>query len=222
VIDLLGRLARHPCIRVAVISGRRLSHVQMLLPVPGVLLAGTYGIELQMPNGERINRVACDQVRPTLERLKPQWEYLIAMREGFFLEDKAWALALHARYAESSEADEVLARARRAASEAVSSDVFRLLGGHRFLEVAPTLADKGRSIEYLLEQDPWLDALPVYVGDDDKDEEAFEAVKAHNGITMLVAASRRVTRADGWLESPQSTRQWLMTLVNTRPQDRPC
>ena len=49
LVDLIERLARHPRFRVAVVSGRRLSHVQKLVPVPGVLLAGTYGIELQTP-----------------------------------------------------------------------------------------------------------------------------------------------------------------------------
>lgn len=41
---LLTRLNDHPRIRVTVISGRRLSHIQKLIPVPGILLAGTYGI----------------------------------------------------------------------------------------------------------------------------------------------------------------------------------
>lgn len=51
VVDLLTRLAQHPAIRVTVISGRRLSHVETLVPVPGVLLAGTYGIELRTAGG---------------------------------------------------------------------------------------------------------------------------------------------------------------------------
>jgi trehalose 6-phosphate phosphatase len=47
LIELLNRLAGQARLRIAVISGRRLSHVQSLVPVPGVLLAGTYGVELQ-------------------------------------------------------------------------------------------------------------------------------------------------------------------------------
>ena len=35
LVDLLATLARHPRIRIAVVSGRRLSHVQKLVPVPG-------------------------------------------------------------------------------------------------------------------------------------------------------------------------------------------
>jgi trehalose-phosphatase len=49
VIQLLTRLAKHSRIRGAVISGRRLSQLQELMPIPGIWLAGVYEIELQRP-----------------------------------------------------------------------------------------------------------------------------------------------------------------------------
>jgi trehalose 6-phosphate phosphatase len=212
LVDLLTGLAQHPRIRVAVVSGRRLGHVQELLPVPGILLAGTYGVELQTPEGERINRVERAAVRPPLDGLKIGWLGLIAGREGFFLEDKGWALALHARFAADDEAEEVLSAARRMASEAASAGPFRLLGGHKFLEIGPRLAHKGRTVEYLLERYPWPGALPLYLGDDDKDEEAFGVIRARGGMAVLVAQEPRATKADCRLESPQVVRRWLEML----------
>jgi trehalose 6-phosphate phosphatase len=212
LINLLTRLAQDPRFRIAVISGRRLSHVQSLLPVPGLLLAGTYGIELQTPNGAQINRVTYDGIRPTLDGLKPRWEHLIADRDGFFLEDKGWSLALHARFAPEDEAERLLDAAYQMATEVASSGLFRLLGGHKFLEIGPTLAHKGRTVAYLLERYPWAGALPVYLGDDDKDEEAFGVIQAGGGIAILVAGEPRDTQADCRLESPQAVRQWLEAL----------
>lgn len=212
VISVLTGLVQSPHLRTAVVSGRRLSHLRSLLGVPGLLLAGTYGIELQTPKGERINRVAYATIRPALDTLKPSWEHLIAGREGFFLEDKGWTLALHARFAEEDEAKEVLAAAHRLAVEAAHGGPFRLLGGHKFLEIGPRLAHKGHTVDYLLEHYPWPDALPIYVGDDDKDEEAFGVIKARDGIPILVAREPRHTQADCRLESPQAVRQWLGTL----------
>lgn len=212
VATLLVRLVAHPRIRVTMISGRRLSHVQRLIPVPGILLAGTYGIELQTAEGERIDRVAYEAVRPPLDRLKPHWESLVEDRKGFFLEDKGWALALHARFATDSEAASVLDNARRAAEEVVPSEPFRLLGGHKFLEVGPRLAHKGRTVEYLLERFPLPEGLLLYLGDDDKDEEAFGVIKEHGGFAVLVASEPRGTVADCRLESPAAAREWLETL----------
>lgn len=213
IIDLLTRLSAHTRFRVAVVSGRRLGHVEQLVPVDGVLLAGTYGIELRVPGGRRVDRVSFDAVRPPLEAVKPQWAALIEGREGFFLEDKNWALALHARYAEESEANQVLAAARSLVSE-MPPDLFRVLGGHRFLELGPQLAHKGRTVDHLLEHYPWPGALPLYLGDDDKDEEAFGVIRDHGGVAVLVSAEPRETAADGRLTSPQTTRRWLETLLS--------
>jgi trehalose-phosphatase len=218
IIELLTKLARYPRIRLAVISGRRLSDVRTLLPVPGVLLAGTYGVELLTPEGKQVNRVEYSAIRPALDDLKPRWERLITGREGFFLEDKNWALALHARFAQDDEAEQVLATARRMATEAAPSGAFRLLGGFKFLEIGPGLAHKGHTVEYMLDRYPWPSALPLYVGDDDKDEEAFGVIKSRGGMAILVAPEPRNTRADCRLESPQAVRRWLEALFTHFPQ----
>lgn len=213
LIDLLARLSQHPRIRITVVSGRRLDHVAALVPLSGVLLAGTYGVELQTPQGERLHRVTYTTIRPTLEDLKKDWQRLIAHREGFFLEDKGWALALHARFAAAEEAKAVLAEARAKADDVASLGSLRVLGGDRFLELGPRLAHKGKTVVYLLKRYPWAGALPVYLGDDDKDEEAFEVVKGQDGIAILVSPEPRHTQADCRLPSPQAARQWLEQLL---------
>jgi len=209
VVTLLDDLVRHPLVRVAVVSGRRLDYVEKLAPIPGALLAGTYGVELRLPDGERVERLAHEDVRPTLESVKPRWAALIARQDGFFLEDKGWALALHARFAGAREAEKALSAARRIADQIAPPGMFRILDGDRFLEIAPRRAHKGQTVEYLLNRYPWPGSLPVYLGDDDKDEEAFGVIKAHGGIAILVGQGPRKTQADGRLGSPWAARQWL-------------
>jgi trehalose 6-phosphate phosphatase len=224
LVDLLSQLANHPRIRAAIISGRRLDHVRRLVPVAGILLAGTYGIEIQTPQGVRFDRLEYGVVRPTLEKLKPQWSDLIDGREGFFLEDKGWALALHARFAEASETDRVLAAAHRLATDAIEggpAGTFRMLGGHKFLEIGPRSAHKGRTVEYIFESHPWPGSLPLYLGDDDKDEEAFGVIQAQGGLTIVVTPVPRDTQANYRLQSPQAARYWLRELqahLSDRPQ----
>jgi len=223
VVRLLAGLADYPAVRVTVISGRRLDHVEKLVhgldrqAVPRILLAGTYGVELRLPDGERVDRVPHHQIRPLLEAIKPRWRGLIDGREGFFLEDKDWALAIHAKDADDDQAEEVLRQARslaRAALEAASSPgQFRILGGHKFLEIGPALAHKGKTVAYLLSRYPWPGALPVYVGDDDKDEEAFDVIYDHGGVAVRVCREPCDTQADARLPSPAAVRQWLATLV---------
>ncbi len=213
VIALVTRLSRIPQLNVIVISGRRLSHVLALLPIPNILLAGTYGLEMQLPDGNRIDRVQLSTLHPALDQLELQWAQLIAGRAGFYLEDKGWALALHARYAEEDEAQNVLKQAADMAVEAISSSQFRGIKGTRFFEVAPLLANKGLTVSYLLDQYAAPGPLPVYLGDDTMDEEAFAVVKDRGGIPIVVATRPRITQATYRLESPAQVRQWLGQLV---------
>ena len=94
---------------------------------------------------------------------------------------------------------------------------FRLLGGHRFLECSPREADKKRTVEFLVSNYPWQrDALFVYLGDDDKDEIAFEAVQDLGGIVVAVGDRLRNSTADCWLPSPQAVRIWLWAIIEAR------
>ncbi|HSL31503.1 MAG TPA: trehalose-phosphatase [Anaerolineales bacterium] len=217
LITLLERLARKPGLRVTILSGRRLAHIRELLPVPGIMLAGTYGVELLSEQGDLIHRVALTEIRPFLESIKPAWSDLIAGQNGFYLEDKEWALALHARFAEDAEASEVLGKALEVATLKLPSGTFRILGGHKFLEVAPRIASKRETVAYLLQQYPLPQARLMYIGDDDKDEEAFPLIHDHGGVAVKViqpSQSNQATTANYFFHSPQDTLAWLEELLD--------
>ncbi len=216
LIDLLTALVRQPRLRVAVVSGRRLAHIRQLVPVPGILLAGTYGLEMQRADGTLVQRLPLGAVRPTVDAVKQRWTAELDGHSGFFLEDKGWTLAIHAKDAEPETGLRVLAAAEQAARQILRDappDRFRILGGDRFLELGPTIAHKGETVSHLLDAYAWPGALPVYLGDDDKDEEAFEVIVEAGGLALVVAATPRPTRATCRLESPQATRRWLATLL---------
>jgi trehalose-phosphatase len=222
LIALIADLASQPDIRVTIISGRRLAHIQSLIPVEGVLMAGTYGLELYTPDGETIDRLDYDRIRPLLDTLKEQWDSLLAGRSGFFLEDKGWTLAIHAKDASEEEANAVIRQARHQAHALLtgtSSELFRLQGGHRFLECGPRAADKKRTVKHLLATYPGDDgALLVYLGDDDKDEVAFEAIQEQGGLAAAVGERLRHSAASCWLASPQAARQWLRAVIEARKE----
>jgi trehalose 6-phosphate phosphatase len=216
IIQLLERLKLKPQIRLAVISGRRLKDLQALLPVKGIYLAGTYGVEIQTPDGEVEYRLEYGRIRPQLDKIKPQWQSLIAGEKGFFLEDKGWSLALHARFAESDLAERVLQAASLTFEEHRLGGEFRLLGGNRFLEAAPSIAHKGGAVDYLLLKYPLVNDQVVYIGDDDKDEDAFSVIHSHAGLAVWVLHQPDTAcsdLADYTFPSPEALRGWLSCLV---------
>jgi len=216
IVDLLRRLAAKTNIRVAIISGRSLRDVQSLIPVSGIDLAGTYGVELVTADGNQILRVDHSVIRPYLDIIKPKWMEIVEGESGFYIEDKDWSLALHAKFSDDESASRVIALAREVIEQELPEEYFRILGGHKFLEAAPLLAHKGMTVDYLLNKHPFPDAQLIYIGDDDKDEEAFEFIIDHGGIAIKVISNKQMavtTRANFTLESPAQVNAWLGSLL---------
>jgi trehalose 6-phosphate phosphatase len=209
LIALIQSLAKHPKIKLAIISGRRLAHIEKLVPLSEIWLAGSYGLEMRTPTGDYLHRADYENVRPQLDQLKPQWAALLHNLEGFYLEDKGWSLALHARFADDSVAEQILMQGHVLAEQTCSEEKFQLLGGHKFLEIAPQEADKGNTVAYLLGQEHQSNRVPIYLGDDDKDERAFPIVQQFGGFAGCVCNPKRCTCADFVLESPYQARDWL-------------
>lgn len=209
VIHLVSQLADSPNVRVSIVSGRRLGHIRKLIPVKNVLLAGTYGVEMQTPDGKEVHQIEYESIRPRLDSLKPQWQKLIEGKEGFYLEDKGWALAIHARRAQENEGLQVLESAEKMLTPDTLGEHLQKIHSYRFLEVGPHNADKGHALRYLFDKFHWKGAVPIYIGDDDKDEEAFHAINEQDGYSILVASEQRKTEANYILASPDEVHQWL-------------
>ncbi len=210
---LLSRLAGRKSFQTIVLSGRPLSSLQALLPIDGMILAGTYGAEVQMPDGRIIRHADPAALRPAVEQIRRAWGALTENRQGFFIEDKGMAVALHARFADADEAQSVMEDARREAEDLMRGEDLRLLGGDRFLEAAPANADKRLAVDWLLDRFAGRGAYPVYFGDDDKDEEAFDAIRCRSGLPIVVGERQPETRALVRLHSPENVRVWLEDML---------
>eukprot|EP00894_Picocystis_sp_ML_P003852 jgi/Pico_ML_1/54369/g4728.t1 len=95
----------------------------------------------------------------------------------------------------------------------------KVTSGKKVLEIRPDLQwDKGRALLYLLsalslDLDP--DVVPVYIGDDTTDEDAFEVLRDHGsgGLGILVSSTPRKTAASFSLENTDKVREFLQKLV---------
>jgi trehalose 6-phosphate phosphatase len=215
VIELVEALIKCGNITTAIISGRRLTHIQKLLPLENILLAGTYGLEIQLPGDKIFHPIDYSKIRPDLEKLKPQWQSLIDGKSSFFLEDKGWTLAIHARYAEEKIAGDVLSAAEQLARKIVAPALFQVKAGHKFLEVSPKKANKGNCAKYLISMIPIEGKTMIYMGDDDKDEEAFAVVQSQGGFAIRVCSNVINNPIEDWrLEDPKAARRLLWEIVD--------
>ncbi|ONK73807.1 uncharacterized protein A4U43_C04F35590 [Asparagus officinalis] len=94
----------------------------------------------------------------------------------------------------------------------------KLTHGRKVLEIRPVIDwNKGKAVEFLLESlglNNRDDVLPIYVGDDKTDEDAFKVLREGNrGYGILVSSIPKETNALYSLKDPSEVKEFLKSLV---------
>jgi alpha,alpha-trehalase len=197
---------------VAIISGRDRADVEGLVGVQNLVYAGSHGFDIAGPGGLRREYEAAAKFVPALEEAEKQLQNLLQDIDGVIVERKRYAIAVHYRLVADGDVAGV-----EQAFDSVLKEVgdLRRTAGKKVFEMRPRLEwDKGTAVLWLLGElgldRP--DILPVYIGDDETDEDAFTAL-AGRGIGILVADRPQNTHAEYRLESPAAVGRFLTRLI---------
>ncbi|MGQ9788563.1 MAG: trehalose-phosphatase [Candidatus Hadarchaeaceae archaeon] len=208
--ELLAVLAEK--FKLAVISGRRLRELNRLVPVRKVWYAGNHGLEISGPGGSFVLPGAA-RVRPTVLRICQGLQDGLEGIAGAVVENKGLTASLHYRKVAPTEVAKVKKIFETIVYPYVKSGSVRITKGRRVWEIRPNYDwDKGRAVDCILRSDPLGEFLPVYLGDDRTDEDAFIALRGR-GITVLVARNRRRTNAEFYLRGVEEVKILLRTLA---------
>ncbi len=205
----LAALAR--TMTVAIVSGRDLPDVRGMVNLPELVYAGSHGFDISGPGGLALQHPAGLAARPALAAAAEALTERLAGIDGILIERKAFAVTVHYRLV----ADDAVPRVHAALDDvAAGHPGLRRTGGKKIVELRPDVTwDKGRAVRWLLgklDQDD--DAhLPLYLGDDDTDEDAFRALRGR-GIGVLVAPAAQITGARFRLASVAEVHDFLERL----------
>jgi trehalose 6-phosphate phosphatase len=208
--EAVVRAADH--VPVAIISGRDLEDVRAMVDVPGLAYAGSHGFDMLLPDGERERQG--EEFLADLDRAERDLNETLDGIPGVSVERKGFAIAVHTRRAPGPDER---ARAHAAVAEAAERHPrLRVTGGKQVEELRPAIAwDKGRALSRLMEvlHLDLREHMPIYVGDDVTDEDAFAAI-ADTGVGIVVAGDDdRETRAVLRLDRPAETVDLLDRVV---------
>lgn len=197
---------------VAIVSGRPIADVRRRLRGLDVAYAGGHGTELVLADGTEAPLIDPDTVVATLDTLEAELEPLLAGEPGWLLERKQASLAVHHRLATEDSVTDFLPRVE-ALLERRRHDPpgFEVLNGKAVAELRPTGADKGAALRRIHAATPEL--LPLMVGDDVTDEDAFAAAQELGGQGILVSDQPRPTAADRRLADPDAVVRFLDALL---------
>ncbi|MBI3301081.1 MAG: trehalose-phosphatase [Deltaproteobacteria bacterium] len=215
LLSLLSDLVQSPGMEVAVVSGRPVAELRTLLPLSGLWYVGLHGLEMLTPRGKKHLLTSTAATDMIIRRLQEKMQQIVATAPGCVLEDKGHTLALHFRLACQSDAVRVtgkfLADVQAYQKKGVALQTIR---GKKVIEVRPLAANKGKALSVLMQS---KQTCPIYLGDDETDEEAFGALN-HRGITVLVADPPRPTAARFYLRSPAEVEEFFLLLLRLRRQ----
>ena len=201
---------------VAVLSGRGLDDVRQRIGLPGIWYAGSHGFELVGPDGDRHQNEAAAASIPVLAEAATRLREQLAAVSGVAVEDKGFGVAVHYRNAARERVGEVLSAVRAAGRRTA----LRVTTGREVIELRPDVDwDKGKTLHWVLERigrAESVDLLPIYLGDDITDEDAFDAVR-HDGAGILVRHSDdgdRATAARYALDNPARVSEFTERLAH--------
>jgi trehalose-phosphatase len=207
---VLAKLARRwP---TAVISGRALADARRLVGLQDLFYAGNHGLEIEGPAGSGIRRSLGESYRDDVTGAADLVGRALAHVPGVLVENKVYSVSVHYRLVADADVPAVAA----AVEDALASYP-RLTrhDGKMVFELRPALDwNKGRAVLWLREVlgGENGDAVTVYIGDDVKDEDAFEAL-AGVGLGVLVSETERPTAAAWRLQNPEEVREFLAGLA---------
>jgi trehalose 6-phosphate phosphatase len=186
---------------LAIVSGRPIAVLDAYLAPERFDAAGLHGAEQRLGGVVQVDATGDPaRLRPVVAELK----VLAGKHPGLLVEDKGRSLAIHWRLAPGSA--EVAVAAMQAAAQGLGGD-YRLQEGKNVLELLPRWATKGAAIARFLDQEPYRDRRPVFIGDDVTDEHGFEAVEKRGGVAIRIGEGE--TCATYRLPDPDALRHVL-------------
>lgn len=208
--ELLRALAQRAT--VAIVSGRDLADVRDKVGLENLYYAGSHGFDVAGPGDVRMQQEEARTSLPSLDDVEGQLSERLEDIEGARVERKRFAIAVHYREA----ASEDVGRIEDVVDDVVrTQEKLRKKGGKKIFELQPDVEwDKGHAVRWLLEELALTgqEVVPLYLGDDTTDEDAFGALSA-DGIGIRVGMPDEPTEAAHYLEDTEEVKRFFEILL---------
>lgn len=225
----LVKIAASSKAEVAIVSGRGIKDLAAKVELAGLTYVGNHGLEIWRPTGNWKHPDA-EEARRIMNGIREELEPKAAGIPGAQVEPKGSTLSVHYRRVKNPRKVQELKEAvDGVARPYIERGTVRRTSGELVLELRPSVPwGKGHALGFLLgrvepgdgaEPSELIGAvfdgtLPVYIGDDETDEDGFRAIESI-GIPVRVGRPGKPTAARYLLDSPGEVRELLERLAAT-------
>ncbi|CAI9116331.1 OLC1v1017446C1 [Oldenlandia corymbosa var. corymbosa] len=207
----------------AIVTGRCRAKVYSFVKLAELYYAGSHGMDIKGPTkGHQYKKsnqtVLCQPAREFLPMIDEVYKSLVTKTKsipGAKVENNKFCLSVHFRCVDEKRWPELAEVVKTVLNDYPK---LKMSPGRKVLEIRPIIKwDKGNALEFLLESLGYAnskDVMPVYIGDDRTDEDAFKVLrKRGQGFGILVSKVPKETNASYTLQEPSEVMCFLKRLV---------
>jgi trehalose 6-phosphate phosphatase len=215
---ILQSLAKQSRLTVGIISGRGVTDLKNIVAVNGIVYAGNHGLEIEGPGLNFVYPITTE-VTLFFGIIHQMLVKVMSSIRGVVVENKGMSLSVHYRQVEDGHVDEVKSAFEHVVVGAQAMGKVKITAGKKVLEVRPVVDwNKGKAVKIIIEtygkHNKAGNVVPIYIGDDQTDEDAFSEIgKFNNGIAVFVGNEQEVTGARYYLNSPVEVVRFLRILL---------
>jgi len=209
----LKKLRDLPGVYLAIISGRSLEDLRGKVGVSDIIYVGNHGLEIENPGGSH-KKILVSARKRELKRITQNLQNSLKEIPGILFEEKGPILSVHYRNVDQKFFTQV--------PRVVEAELWRwrdrwkMASGKMVLEIRPKIDfNKGKAVKEILKTFPSLGLLPIYLGDDQTDEDAFRVLKGQ-GISVFIGPGRYPSEADFFLQNPDEVQEFLFRCQEVR------
>ena len=210
---LVEKLRDLPRVHLAIISGRSLEDLRKKVGVSDIIYVGNHGLEIEYPEGKQ-KKILSSARTKELKRITQNLQNSLKEIPGILFEEKGPILSVHYR----NVPQKFFAQISHILEEELQQwrDRWKMASGKMVLEIQPKVDfHKGEAVKEILKTFPSPGLLPIYLGDDQTDEDAFRVLKGH-GISVFIGPGRLPSEADFFLQTPDEVHEFLFRCQEVR------
>lgn len=216
IIDLLSK--NYEC-KVAIISGRSLGNIKRYVGLKKVIYAGNHGLEIEGPKNRFAYRIP-KEFMLAIKKIKEKIAKDFSDIEGILIEDKKLTLSVHYRLVENNNIQKVIDILNKLTKPFIANGTVKINSGKKVCEIKPDIRwHKGSAVLWLLEREKKLGKkrkiLPIYIGDDLTDEDAFEVLKK-TGVTVFVGKKSILSKAKFFVNDTKEVSKLLKIILKIK------
>lgn len=213
VKSLLRKLTRNHKFSIAIISGRSIKQLRQKVKIRGIGLVGNHGLEIESPTLKYVHPLAKKSIS-VIKDIKNRLNTACKPIKGSFIEDKGLTLSLHFRLVKKKDYPALKQSIHKVLVPYLIGKKVKITRGKKVLEIRPAVKwDKGSLVDYLLRRKKRM-ILPIYIGDDETDENAFKRLRK-KGITVFVGRRNTTSNAEYYVKDTKEVVVFLGLLYSS-------